>query len=169
VSGPQLPEPTPDHEQTDWRRHFVEDMGGLVLVYGAPRALMRVLAWMVVCERPDQTATDIQRELQLSAGSVSTSLRLLGDTGLIERVAHPGDRRTFYRLNADGWERILENRFRAFTEIREVTDKALGTSGSEATGRLHEMRDTWSFFEKSSAELLQASRTRRQRGAPPND
>ena len=75
----------------------------MVLVHGAPRALMRVLGWMVVCEPADQTAVDVQNELGLSAGSVSTSLRYLGEMGLVQRVSRPGDRRIFYRLNTGGW------------------------------------------------------------------
>jgi DNA-binding transcriptional regulator GbsR (MarR family) len=138
-------------------------MGGLVLVHGTPRALMRVLGWMVVCEPADQTAADVQSELRLSAGSVSTSLRYLGEIGLVERVSRPGDRRIFYRLNIGGWELVLQQRFRAFNEIRQVADKAVTAAADQATDRLYEMRDTWAFLEASSAELLVASRARRDR------
>jgi DNA-binding transcriptional regulator GbsR (MarR family) len=138
-------------------------MGGLVLVHGTPRALMRVLGWMVVCEPADQTAADVQSELRLSAGSVSTSLRYLGEIGLVERVSRPGDRRIFYRLNTGGWELVLQQRFRAFNEIRQVADKAVNAAADQATDRLYEMRDTWAFLEASSAELLVASRARRDR------
>ena len=103
MSATQLPE-----RGGDWRHRFVEEMGGLVLVHGTPRGLMRVLAWMVVCEPPEQTAADIQKELTLSAGSVSTSLRMLGDIGMVERVARPGDRHIYYRLWDEGWEFVLE-------------------------------------------------------------
>jgi DNA-binding transcriptional regulator GbsR (MarR family) len=162
VTAADFPQSSND---SDWRRGFVEDMGGMVLVHGAPRALMRVLGWMVVCEPPDQTAADVQSELRLSAGSVSTSLRYLGETGLVERVSQPGDRRIFYRLNTDGWELVLKERFRAFNEIRRVADKAVMAAADQANDRLHEMRDTWAFLEASSAELLVASRARRDRVA----
>ena len=45
----------------DWRSRFVEDMGELVFVNGTPPAVLRVLAWMVVCEPHEQTAADIQQ------------------------------------------------------------------------------------------------------------
>jgi DNA-binding transcriptional regulator GbsR (MarR family) len=152
----------------DWRRRFVEDMGGLILVHGTPRALMRVLGFMVVCEPADQTATDLQRELGLSAGSVSTSLRMLGDIGIVERVTRPRDRRIFYRLHPDGWELILEQRFRAFNEIRRVADRAVEAGGDEVGPRLTEMRDTWRFMEESAAKLLEASRARRATSSVPS-
>jgi DNA-binding transcriptional regulator GbsR (MarR family) len=160
---------TPDYPDlpvdSDWRRDFVEDMGRLVLAYGAPRALMRVLGWMVVCEAPEQTAADVQKELRLSAGSVSTSLRYLGEMGLVERVSRPGDRRIFYRLNTEGWELLLQQRFRAFNEIRVVADKAVMAAAGRANDRLQGMRDTWAFLEAGAAELLAGSRARRQRAA----
>jgi DNA-binding transcriptional regulator GbsR (MarR family) len=128
---------------------------------------MRVLGWMVVCEPAEQTAVDVQNELTLSAGSVSTSLRYLGEIGLVDRVSRPGDRRIFYRLDTDGWELVLQQRFRAFNEIRVVADKAVGASSGEANDRLHEMRDTWAFLEARAADLLVASRARRNSAAAP--
>jgi DNA-binding transcriptional regulator GbsR (MarR family) len=162
VTAADFPQSSND---TDWRRGFVEDMGGMVLVHGTPRALMRVLGWMVVCEPADQTAADVQNELKLSAGSVSTSLRYLGEIGLVERVNRPGDRRIFYRLNTDGWELVLQQRFRAFNEIRQVADKAVTAAAGQANDRLYEMRETWAFLEAKSAEILVASRARRDRAA----
>ncbi len=150
---------------SDWRRGFVEDMGGLVLVHGAPRALMRILGWMIVCEPPDQTASDVQNELRLSAGSVSTSLRYLVEMGLVDRVSRPGDRRIFYRLSAGGWELVLQHRFRAFKHIRVVAEKGVAAAAVQASDRLHDMRDTWAFLEASASEMLVASRARRDRAA----
>jgi DNA-binding MarR family transcriptional regulator len=160
MTAPEFSEPRRGSE-LDWRRRFVEDMGGLVLVHGTPRAMMRVLGWMVVCDPPEQTAGDIQEELSLSAGSVSTSVRMLGDVGLLERAVRPGDRRTYYRLCDDGWEKVLEGRFRAFNEMRCVADRALDAAVGEADDRLVVMRDTWAFMEVRSEALLRDSRERR--------
>jgi DNA-binding transcriptional regulator GbsR (MarR family) len=167
VTAADSPYLSPD---SDWRRGFVEDMGGLVLVHGVPRALMRVLAWMVVCDPADQTAADVQNELRLSSGSVSTSLRYLGEMGLIERVSRPGDRRIFYRQSVDGWESVLQKRFRAFNEIHEVARRAVDAADGRANDRLEEMRATWAFLEASSSEMLEASLARRARAAAsPNE
>lgn len=58
-----------DLAEVDWRTGFVEDVAGLVPVNGTTRAVLRVLGWMVVCEPLEQTASDIQENLELSAGS----------------------------------------------------------------------------------------------------
>jgi len=150
---------------SDWRHDFAEDMGGLVLFDGTPRAVMRVLGWMVVCRPEEQTATEIQEELGLSAGSVSAAVRTLGDMGLLERVARPGDRRTRYRLRAHGWEPVLGEHFHALGEMRRLADGAIVAADGEADERLEGLRATFALMEDGVARLLHQSR-RRRHGEP---
>ena len=141
----------------EWRLRFVEDMGGLTLVAGLPRAVMRVLGWMIVCEPHDQTAGDIQRELNLSAGSVSAAVRELCDVGMLERLARPGDRRIHYRLSARGWAAGFETRFRILGELRRVADRALDGADGQADERLQGMHDLFAVMEAAVVELLRTS------------
>ena len=141
----------------DWRLRFVEDMGGLTLVAGLPRAVMRVLGWMIVCEPRDQTAGDIQRELRLSAGSVSAAVRELCDVGMVERLARPGNRRIHYRLSSRGWAAGFESRFRILGELRRVAARALDGAEGEADDRLQGMHDLFAVMEAAVVELLRAS------------
>jgi len=154
--------------ERDWRRRFVEDMGELDLVNGTPPAVLRVLAWMVVCEPHEQTAGDIQKHLELSAGSVSVAVRSLCDKGVIERATRPGDRRTYYRLSGHGWEEALARRFRALSEVRGVAERAIAASGGGADERLLEMRDTYALVEAGVNELLRHS-SERSRAAATED
>ncbi len=85
---------------SDWRSSFVEEMGLLASELGVPRAMVRVLAWMAVCDPVEQSAKDIQSGLMLSAGAVSAATRTLIGTGMLERVAHRGDRRIHYQLRS---------------------------------------------------------------------
>jgi DNA-binding transcriptional ArsR family regulator len=147
-----------------WRGEFVEAMADLALVYGTPRAVRRVLAWMVVCEPEEQTAFAIQDALGLSAGTVSVTLRLLVEAGLLERVTRPGDRRVYHRINVNGWVRVLEERFRAITEMREVADRAIDASGG-GSGRLVDMHDTLAAVEVGVHRVLRECRARNDAAA----
>ena len=151
-----MPHQKPD-AQADWRLRFVEDMGGLTLVAGLPRAVMRVLGWMIVSEPREQTAGDIQRDLNLSAGSVSTAVRELCDVGMLERIARPGDRRIHYRLSARGWAAGFESRFRILTELRRVAGRALDHAEGEADERLQWMHDLFAVMEAAIVEALRTS------------
>jgi DNA-binding MarR family transcriptional regulator len=143
--------------QADWRLRFVEDMGGLTLISGLPRAVMRVLGWMIVSEPREQTAGDIQTELNLSAGSVSAAVRELCDVGMLERIARPGDRRIHYRLSARGWAAGFESRFRILGELRRVAGRALDGAGGKADERLQWMHDLFAVMEAAIVEALQNS------------
>ncbi len=130
-----------------------EALGGFVLVEGTPRAVMRVLGWLVVCQPREQTAADIQEELALSAGSVSAAVRTLGELGMLEHVTRPGDRRTFHRLRQQGWEQALTLHFRALGELRRLADSTIDAAGGEADERLLEMRDTYALLEDGITKL----------------
>jgi len=147
-----------DVAEVDWRTGFVEDMAALVLVNGTPRAVLRVLGWMVVCEPPEQTASDIQENLALSAGSVSAAARSLCDMGMLERATRPGDRRIYYRLREHAWEKALAARFRVLTEVRRVAERAIDAAGGDADERLTQMRDTYALVQAGIHELSCHSR-----------
>jgi DNA-binding transcriptional regulator GbsR (MarR family) len=145
----------------DWRESFVEELGVLALDVGMPRAVARVLAWMVVCDLSEQSAAGIQAGLTLSAGAVSAATHALVTTQLLERTARPGDRRIYYRLRPGGWDRALEVRLRTSTHLREVADRALTASGGRADTRLGDMREVYAWFETKLDELLVERTSRR--------
>lgn len=143
-----------EHPARDWRETFVEELGLLVLDSGTPRAMVRILGWMVVCEPPEQSAQDIQAGLKLSAGTVSAAVRTLTGLGYLDRVAYPGDRHIYYRLRSEGWERALRARLGTMTQLREVADRALAGAGHQGHRRLQDMRDVCAWFEDQIGELL---------------
>jgi len=144
---------------SDWRSTFVEEMGVLALELGVPRAMVRVLGWMAVCDPREQSAKDIQAGLLLSAGAVSSATRMLVAAGMLERVAHAGDRRIHYRLRSGSWEGALEARLRTLSQLRVVADRAIRSAGAEADERLQDMRDVYAWFEDQLDELLAKRRT----------
>jgi DNA-binding transcriptional regulator GbsR (MarR family) len=137
-----------------WRERFVEELGLMAFDSGTPRAMVRVLGWMVVCEPPEQSAADIQAGLKLSAGAVSAATRMLTGLGYLERLAYPGDRHIYYRLRPGGWDRALEARLRTMTQLREVADRALTSAGGQRHERLQDLHDVSAWFEDQIEELL---------------
>jgi DNA-binding transcriptional regulator GbsR (MarR family) len=133
---------------------FVEQLGSLGVGAGAPRSMVLLLGWLVVCDPPEQTAQQIQTGLQLSAGTVSTTTRALIDLGMVERRARAGDRRTYYRLREQAWERVIEARQRALGQVREVVERALTEAGDEAGARLVQMRDLYTWYGEQTEKLL---------------
>ncbi|HEY5988219.1 MAG TPA: winged helix DNA-binding protein [Streptosporangiaceae bacterium] len=138
----------------DWRQSFVEELGLLALDSGTPRAMVRILGWLVICEPPEQSARDIQTGLQLSAGTVSSATRALTSLGYLERVAYPGDRHIYFRARPGGWDRALRARLQTLTQLREVAERALAAAGDAGHPRLKDMRDVCAWFEERIEDLL---------------
>src|ERR1700737_1369219 len=88
------PEPT----EPNWQGTFVEELGALGPEMGLPRATMRITAWMMVCDPPEQSALQIKDDVKLSPAAVSATTRELIAAGMLERVSRPGDRQQYYRL-----------------------------------------------------------------------
>ncbi len=133
--------------ESAWQDAFVEELGALGPELGRPRATMRITAWMMVCDPPEQSARQIQDGVRLSAAAVSAASRQLLAAGMLERVSRPGDRQTYYRLASGSWDTPLEAKLRALSRLRHVADKGIAAARNQADYRLIEMRDTFAFFE----------------------
>ena len=87
------------------RERFIEDFALWADTSGQfPRMAARVLAYLMVCERPAVTQAELSENLLASAGSVSTSLKLLIERGFVERTFVRGSRGLAYRPRAGVWE-----------------------------------------------------------------
>jgi hypothetical protein len=144
-----------------WPGCFVEELGALGPDVGIPRAMMRVTAWMMVCQPPEQSAQQIQNALRLSAGAVSGATRQLIVAGMLERVSLPGDRHIYYRLASGGWDAPLEAKLRALGRLRQVADRGLVAAGGRADYRLAEMRDAFAWFEDQLEQYVKQRRSGR--------
>jgi DNA-binding transcriptional regulator GbsR (MarR family) len=141
------PRPARKKPDAGWQDTFVEELGALGPELGLPRATMRITAWMMVCDPPEQSARRIQNGVHLSAAAVSAATRQLLAAGMLERVSRPGDRQTYYRLAAGSWDAPLEAKLRALSRLRHVADKGIAAARNQADYRLIEMRDAFAFFE----------------------
>ena len=137
-----------------WRETFVEEFG-LLAEAGLPRSVARVLGWLVVCEPRYQSAEQLRTTLRLSNGSVSSAVSMLARAGFASRVSFPGDRRIYYQLQSEGWQRLLRDRVHVLGQARAVAEQALDASGDPAHARLREMRDVYGWLESTLTRLVE--------------
>jgi DNA-binding transcriptional regulator GbsR (MarR family) len=107
-------------------QQFVERLALNMEADGLPRIAGRIFGFLLIHEGA-YSLDDLAEELQVSKASVSTNARLLEQVGLIERTGTPGDRRDFYQMNPDAWERVLQVAQRRWECMRSVL-----TEGSTA-------------------------------------
>lgn len=145
---------------------FVEDFGLAMEGAGLPRAAGRMLAWLLVCDPPEQSAPELKEALQSSTGGVSQNLRMLMQFKFVERVGKRGDRRTYYRVAPHAWDAVMEAQRTDAARFRDLTRKGLDLLSGTSRGRqerLVEMNDFYEFLAEETPRLIERYHT--QRGA----
>ncbi len=142
--------------QDEERQRFIEDMALLYEKAGHTRMQGRIIAWLMICEPPHQTAGEIAGRLQASKASISTNIRMFVDFGVIERFTRPPERRDFYRLSDDAWARAVERGFPLIVAFGHLAERGLALAGDspEARDRLLEMREFYDFYERELRAVL---------------
>jgi DNA-binding MarR family transcriptional regulator len=141
-----------------WQREFIDRIGASADVSGLPPSHIRVLAWLLVCEPPEQSVEDLRSTLGLSAGAVSMATTTLARMGFVERVTSAGDRRARYRFPPEAFERVIELRLTATTRARAAAEAAL-ENAPRPSRRLEGLRDMYAFFEEGIGEYLRRLRS----------
>jgi hypothetical protein len=137
--------------------HFAEEVGLLWETHGAPRMAGRILGWLLICDPPEQTATQIADALHASKGSVSTNTRLLLHHMMIEKVPRTRDRGTLLRISEGAWTQTLRAKVDHLTLFRELAERGLDLvkDFEPARGsRLRELHDIYDFLEREYPLLL---------------
>jgi DNA-binding transcriptional regulator GbsR (MarR family) len=95
-------------------RAFVEHWGGMARAWGI-NATMGELFALLYITGTDWTAEQLRLHLRVSRGNVSMNLRELMNWGVVHKMRRQGERREFFRAEADVWtlfRRILTERKR---------------------------------------------------------
>ncbi len=146
-------------------RHFIEELGLLFAAIGKPRMMGRMLAHLLVCDPPAQSAAQLVRALQASKASVSTTSRDLMELGLVERVAQPRDHKSYYRVRAGDFSQLIQRDLDALSQFSSALCRALEHMEEHApdrTARLREVHELYAFLEEEIPALLARWEERRR-------
>jgi DNA-binding transcriptional regulator GbsR (MarR family) len=141
---------------------FVERMGLMMETDGMPRIAGRIFGFLLV-HGGAYSLDELAEQLRVSKASVSTNARLLEQLGIVERTAAPGDRRDYYRMGSDAWERMLRVAQRKWESMRRVlreAESALPTEMTVGRERLLEAEAFHRLLEEESERLIARWRDR---------
>jgi DNA-binding transcriptional regulator GbsR (MarR family) len=111
-------------------QHLVERMGLALEAEGLPRIAGRLLGFLLVHEGAF-SLDDLADELHVSKASVSTNARQLERYGLLERTSAPGDRRDYYQMGPDVWEKLLARWQQKWEAMRALFTEAAASLPEE--------------------------------------
>ena len=143
---------------------YVEEWGLAFESSGYPRIAGRILGLLLVCDPPYRSSDELVAELKVSKGSVSTMTRMLRSAGMLQPVAVPGSRATYFGIAHDGFERRFELVIENVSKHRALADRGLEILSHESpdrTKRLRQLRAINALFEREMPKLLQSWREER--------
>ncbi len=144
---------------------FVERMGLMMEADGLPRIAGRIFGFLLV-HAGAFSLDDLAERLRVSKASVSTNARLLEQVGIVERTAAPGDRRDYYQVGDDAWERMLHVAQRKWESMRRVlrdAERSVPAEMKVGRARLLEAERFHCLLHEESERLLVRWREGEQR------
>ncbi len=140
------------------KKQFVEEVSLLIEESGKPRISGQIMGWLMVCDPPEQSFSDLVEHLEVSKGSVSNMTRMLVQSGLIEKVRLPGERQIHFRIKEGAWVDVLEKELESINSLKNISDKGLKILKKEPgtdKSRLKEMNKFYKFAEKNLPRLIE--------------
>ena len=151
----------------DAERNYIEEIGVLFENTGLPRMAGRMFGWLLIADPPYQSPSEIAEVLLASKGSVSTTVRLLTQIGMIERYVIPGERHDHFRLREDALHRTVQHGLmEEISTFRQMAERGLELMHGEPDLRkrwLEQMYDRYAFLEREFPALLERYEKRRER------
>lgn len=137
-------------------QEFVDRMGMWFEKFGGPRTMGRIYAWLMICDPPHQSLTEMTAALGASKASISTVVRLLQDAGMVERFP-VANRQHHYRIAPGGFTHVL--RVQTAHAVGAVETVELGLAvvdedRKEQRERLEDVRDFFRFMADETDALI---------------
>ncbi|MGP4020665.1 GbsR/MarR family transcriptional regulator [Saccharopolyspora sp. 5N708] len=135
---------------------FIDRIGLFMETIGAPRTMGRIYGWLMICDPPQQSLTELAAALGVSKASISTMIRPMQEGGLVDRLPS-ATRQHLYRIAAGGFTHILQvqlARMDSGVEAAEFGLSMIGDDRPEQRERLEDLRDFCQFTAKDAREEL---------------
>jgi len=155
---------------TPSQRELIEEFGLLHEQMGGTRMTGRVSAWLLLCDPPVQSLTEIAEGLGVSKAAVSGAARLLLQSRLVERLSEPGQRGDFYRaVPADATGLLPLDHVRTLHGLiaRGIASVANRDQTQSNYALMHELLEFTEFVEAQLPGLLALWQERRAGAAAP--
>lgn len=150
---------------TPEQQAFIEQAGLTFEIRGFTRMAGRALGWLMICQPPQQTMSEITEALGASKGAVSIALRELGQYGLVEKTSLPGVRADYHEMSGQFFTRTMEGGQAQILGLLKLAEAALEvTEGLPADDRVRaeDMYSLYSFMAEVFPKMLAEWQARRR-------
>jgi biotin operon repressor len=133
---------------------LIERVGQRYEARGLPRTAGRIAAFLLLAEKPCSQEV-LAEALHVSRASVSTNARLLERSGIIERVTRAGERRDFYRIPDDFYERVLDQWLEGLRGMHSLLERSLAEGVGGGTPAVRRRLERLAEFHEHLVEEIE--------------
>ncbi len=112
---------------TKKQKELIEHVGIFFEHQGFPPAVARIFGLLLVSDKLELSFEEIYSSLNISKSAASNAINLLLNTNKIEYITKPGDRKRYFKVRIDQWEKMIKERFQGFSSyislIQEIHDQ----------------------------------------------
>lgn len=140
------------------KKEFVEDFSLKIEEFGYPRIYGQILGWLLICDPPHQSFSDLTKNLGISKASVSNTTRILLEQGLIEKVRLEGERQIYFKLKKGSLTDFMEKQLQLTLDLESITAKGLELAKKENNidiDRLKQANDFHQFLVEHNSNLIE--------------
>jgi DNA-binding transcriptional regulator GbsR (MarR family) len=130
---------------------FVDRLGLFMEMLGGPSTMGRVYGWLLICDPPQQSLTELARTLSISKASVSTVARQLQEGGMIERLPS-STRQHLYRVTPGGFASVLDTQLSRMRLGIDAANFGLSLLDDDRTDQRERLEDFRDFCEFSAQD-----------------
>ncbi|GAA2264710.1 siderophore transport transcriptional regulator MmpR5 [Actinomadura luteofluorescens] len=141
-------------EQQDRLLRWVERVAAFcVEEWGLPPITGRILGWLMICDPAEQSAGQIAEVIQASRASLTSNMRFLTAIGLVKKVRRPGDRVSYYRIEDDAWQKVIQRKLEGLSAFGEIADEGIDIAGGDRhrTERIKAAHDSLTWLQNLAA------------------
>jgi DNA-binding transcriptional regulator GbsR (MarR family) len=111
----------------------------------------RIYGWLLICDPPQQSLTELAEALSVSKTSVSTVARQLQEGGMIERLPS-STRQHLYRVTPGGFASVLNTQLSRMKLGIDAADFGLSLLGEDRAAQRERLEDFRDFCEFSAQD-----------------
>lgn len=135
----------------------IEKFGVTLEQTGFPPLAARIMSLLLVAEPPYCSFEEIMEGIQSSKSSVSTSLNLLLNEGVVNYKTFPGDRKRYFQVNKETWLRMLKRKVDQIEPFRNILLELTRTRSDaypEFNKMLLEMSELHAEIEEAMMKII---------------
>lgn len=102
---------------------YIEETGLMFEQMGMTRMAGRVFGYLIVSDNDAESFEQIRQALHASKGSISGTTKQLIQSGLIEPLSLPGDRKTYFRVTTIEMGSLLKARMKMFGKFSQTLSR----------------------------------------------